>query len=146
MPNEKYYTPRMQTQLMNEVRKMLPMETGNLRYNGTYGKQMGADFEITIGGVRADYVEYLEERPESKWFGHIENTIAPHVLIMSWYMMHNKPYVNRYKTRATETVQSKMEQQNQGARSIRLFNSLNRQIDTPMEHPYATYQKTFHRY
>jgi hypothetical protein len=131
------FSPSQQVQLLNQVRVMLPFDTGNLRYNGTLLYKTHRGFKISIGGVRADYVEHLEENPSSKWYKHIADNIAPTVMRMAESMAFNKPYVNRYRVRGVRTQMDKELGKSINNRNDRLIESLGRS-NVEMDEHYFT--------
>jgi hypothetical protein len=49
------------------------MDTGNLRYNGTKRISHHNGFELQVGGERAPYFEFLQDRTSSKYYNSFEN-------------------------------------------------------------------------
>lgn len=62
------------------LRRNLPIDTGNLRHNATQMVKTIDGFEMYIDGTKADYFEYLEENPESKYYRDLEEVIVPRIV------------------------------------------------------------------
>ena len=69
----KYITPMMAIRSHTLLKASLPMDTGNLRYNGTTRAMQGSGFILEVGGHRAPYFEYLQDRTWSKYYDSFEN-------------------------------------------------------------------------
>ena len=78
----KYVTPQMNFKVLNVVRRTLPMDTGNLRYNATKSSYYGDSIYLTIGGMEADYFEYLEEGTSThgKHKGIMKKSVFPNAI------------------------------------------------------------------
>ena len=74
------------------VQARLPMDTGNLRYNGTKRYYFGSHGGINIGGIRADYFEFLEESSKSKYKGDLEYKIVPEILTVVDAIANNRGF------------------------------------------------------
>jgi hypothetical protein len=62
----------------NLVRATLPMDTGNLRFNGTKMYYMTDLFYITVGGYKAPYFEFLQnEEKYGKKYNFERRNFAP---------------------------------------------------------------------
>jgi hypothetical protein len=69
----KYITPTMIIRSHILLRASLPMDTGNLRYNGTTRGMYPGGFKLEVGGHRAPYFEFLQDRTWSKYYNTFEN-------------------------------------------------------------------------
>jgi hypothetical protein len=52
-------------------RGTLPIDTGNLRYNATYGTYFNSGFALIIDGEKAPYFEYLDGTGKSDQYANL---------------------------------------------------------------------------
>lgn len=68
-----YVTPIMVIRSHTLLKASLPMDTGNLRYNGTTRAMYSNGFQLEVGGHNAPYFEYLQDKTWSKYYNTFEN-------------------------------------------------------------------------
>jgi hypothetical protein len=81
------FTNDIRTNSLNVARINQPIDTGNLRFNGTYSWGSENYFEIIMGGVRANYLVHLEEKEyydegktkRNPHYKNVKNKIVPSV-------------------------------------------------------------------
>jgi hypothetical protein len=69
----KYITQVMVIRSHTLLKATLPMDTGNLRYNGTRRIAHHNGFELQVGGTYAPYFEHLQTKTWSKYYNTFEN-------------------------------------------------------------------------
>lgn len=69
----------VQQMVLDYIRSLLAIDTGNLRFNGTTLTGSTYEFEINVGGALADYFKHLETNPNSVYYRDFEDIIAPGV-------------------------------------------------------------------
>lgn len=74
------FSGEVRSNTLNIVRGGLAEDTGNLKYNGTYEVGGESGFSIKVGGVGANYFQYLEEEPNSVHYGTLEHEIFDEVV------------------------------------------------------------------
>jgi len=86
------FTTKIRNDILTYVRSSLPIDTGNLRFNGT--KEIGSRhrFSILVGGNEADYFEILEESVNSDYYGDFEHKTVPQVVKLLERMVNKKGY------------------------------------------------------
>ena len=94
----KYVTQELMMNVHRVTQAILPMDTGNLRYNGTKRYYFGKHGGVNIGGARADYFEYLEEGTEKvkQYKDLLKDTIFPTMCAIVEADVKGEPYTSIY--------------------------------------------------
>lgn len=123
---------------LNQVRINLPIDTGNLQFNGT--TEWGSDtyFEIKIGGVRASYIHYLEENSNSVHYKNIEDNIVPQIVRYLDIKLNGGDWTVFNESSVAKTLAKELSTRNLARREKALLRSLNKNGVTPYEYLYTT--------